>query len=291
MTNMDMNRIAAKVEAFPGIPSTVARLMSLLDNPDASLDEIEALLRYDAGLTANILRLANAAYFGFANQVGSVRQAVVLLGARRLTQLVMTTCVNAIMEEPVPGYDLPAGELWRHSIAVSVAAEELSRTLGFPRADEAFTAALLHDLGKLVLGEFLAERLALVDAETDGDTSFEAVERRVLGADHAEVGALILRHWAFPEPLVQAVRHHHDPDAVAQTETLIDIVHMANVMCLMIGIGVGREGLQYAPSPGAVERLGLKTVQFERLASQMPQRIAELTETMDWDQGRIEARP
>ena len=280
MTTMDTNQLMRRIEAFPGIPATVTRLMSILENPDVDVNEVEALLRYDAGLTANILKLANAAYFGFANQVGSVRQAVVLLGARRLTQLVMTSCVNGMMEGPVPGYELPAGELLRHSIAVSVAAEDLARMLSSPRADEVFTAALLHDVGKLVLGEFLAVGLEKIDAQTDPSVSFEALERRILGADHAEVGARILQHWAFPDPLVRAVRHHHDPDAADPPSPVIDIVHVANVLCLMIGIGVGREGLQYAPSAAAVERLGLKTVQFERLASRTLQRLDELIETM-----------
>jgi putative nucleotidyltransferase with HDIG domain len=281
MTTMDMNQIMARIAAFPGIPATLTRLMSLLEDPNVDAGEIEAVLRYDAGLTANILKLANSAYFGFANQVGSVRQAVVLLGARRMRQLVTTTCVNALMEGPVPGYELPAGELLRHSIAVSVTAEDLAGVLGIPQSDEVFTAALLHDVGKLVLGEFLAEGLDRVDHQTDPTTPFPSVERQILGADHAEVGAQILEHWSFPEPLVRAVRHHHTPDAADPPSTVIDIVHVSNVLCLMIGIGVGREGLQYAPSPNAVARLGLKTVEFERLASRTLQRLDELVETMD----------
>ena len=278
---VDISKIMARVEAFPGIPSTVGRLLTLLDDPETGVEEIENVLRVDAGLTANILKLANAAYFGFANQVSSVRQAVVLLGARRLNQLVMTSCVNAVMEGPVPGYELPAGELWRHSIAVSVAAEGLAKMLKRPQVDEVFTAALLHDVGKLVLGEFLAAGLSRVDNQTDPEMSFEAVERKVLGADHAEVGARILEHWSFPDALVRAVRYHHTPDAADPPSAVIDIVHVANVLCLMIGIGVGREGLQYAPSAEAVARLGLRTVQFEQLASQTLQWVAQLKESMD----------
>ena len=279
---VDISKIMARVEAFPGIPTTVGRLLTLLEDPETGVEEIENVLRFDVGLTANILRLANAAYFGFANQVSSVRQAVVLLGARRLNQLVMTSCVNAVMGGPVPGYDLPAGELWRHSIAVSVAAEGLAKMLKSPHVDKVFTAALLHDVGKLVLGEFLAEGLNRVDNQTDPRMSFEAVERQILGADHAEVGARILEHWSFPEALVQAVRYHHAPDAADPPSAVIDIVHVANVLCLMIGIGVGREGLQYAPSAEAVARLGLRTVQFEQLASQTLQWVAQLTERMDF---------
>ena len=102
----------------------------MLDNPATSAAEIEEVLRYDPGLTANILKLSNSAYFGFASQVGSVHQAVVLLGAKRLMQVVTATCVNAIMDQPVDGYGLVSGDLWQHAIAVSVAAEILVRELG-----------------------------------------------------------------------------------------------------------------------------------------------------------------
>ena len=109
------------------------------------------------GLTANLLKLANSAYFGIPAKVGSVRQAVILLGLKRLVQMVIAACTSAIMDRGVPGYDLPAGDLWRHSLAVSVAAEGLARELKMESAEEIFTAALLHDVGKLAIdAEILA---------------------------------------------------------------------------------------------------------------------------------------
>jgi len=275
---MEKSEIMQRVEAFPGVPETVSRLLTLLDDPETPVDEIEAVLRYDPGLTANILKMANGAYFGFANRISSVRQAVVLLGAKRLTQLVMTSCVNALMEGAVPGYDLPPGELWRHSIAVSVAAEGLAERLGVQQREEVFTAALLHDIGKLVLGSFIADDLDRIDAASAPGLSFEVAEREVLGTDHAEIGATILESWSFPEEMVAAVRHHHDPDQALKAAALIDIVHVANVLCLMIGIGVGREGLQYAPSPTAAKRLGLKATVLEEVASHTLLLLDQLSE-------------
>ncbi len=276
---METDRIMAKAEAFPGLSATVIRLLSMLEDPDVAVTEIEAAMRYDVGLTANVLKMANAAYFGFSNQIRSVRQAMMLLGARRLTQLVLTTCVNAMMQAPVPGYELDSGQLWHHSIAVSVVAERLAKQLQHPRPDEVFTAGLLHDVGKLVLGEFLASHVVPGDLDGDPSISFELIERRTLGADHAEVGAKLLEKWSFPADLVRAVRYHHRPDEATPPATIIDIVHTANVLCLMIGIGVGREGLQYTPSDAAVQRLGLQVAQFERLASQALQWVGEMAGT------------
>jgi len=279
----DLN-IIAKVESFPSLPCATTKLLSLLDDPNAAVAEIEEILRMDPGLTANVLKLSNSAYFGFASEIGSVHKAIVLLGAKRLMQLVMTSCVNSVMTKSVPGYDLSPGEMWRHSIAVSVAAEGLIEELNAPEADEIFTAALLHDVGKLVLGEFVKDDIKKIEKIVSKDVSFEVAEQIALGTNHAEIGAKILESWGLPAEIVSAVRWHHDPDAADETSTLIDIVHVANVLCLMIGIGVGREGLQYKPSPVVTERLGIKSAHLEKVASHTLDWVSELEDVFKTNQ-------
>ena len=279
----DLN-IIAKVESFPSLPGATTKLLSLLDDSNAAVAEIEEILRMDPGLTANVLKLSNSAYFGFPSEIGSVHKAIVLLGAKRLMQLVMTSCVNSVMNKSVPGYDLSPGEMWRHSIAVSVAAEGLIKELNAPEADEIFTAALLHDVGKLVLGEFVKDDIKKIEKIASKDVSFEAAEQIALGTDHAEIGAKILENWGLPKEVVSAVRWHHDPDAADETSTLIDIVHVANVLCLMIGIGVGREGLQYRPSPVVTKRLGIKSAHLEKVASHTLDWVSDLTDVYETNQ-------
>jgi len=272
--------VIARLNAFPTMPGAAVKIFKLLEDSDTSASQIEELLRYEPGLTANILKLTNSAYFGLPCKVGSVRQAVVLLGWKRVVQLVMVSSVGAMMDKSVPGYDLPPGELWRHSIAVSVTAEELAKELKLPAVEEIFTAALLHDLGKLVLGSFVNEDLKKIENIASKEISFEVAERMVLGIDHAEIGSQILKKWSFPPELVRAIRWHHAPDSADETSTVGDIVHVANVLCLMIGIGVGREGLQYEPSPSATERLGLKTAHLEAVASRTLRWINELSDVL-----------
>ena len=279
----DLN-IIAKVEAFPSLPGATTKLVSLIDDPNAAVAEIEEILRMDPGLTANVLKLSNSAYFGFPSKIGSVHKAIILLGAKRLMQLVMTSCVNSVMNKSIPGYDLPPGEMWRHSIAVSVAAEGLIEELNAPEADEIFTAALLHDVGKLVLGEFVKDDIKKIEKIVSKNVSFEVAEETVLGIDHAEIGAKILESWGLPEKIVSAVRWHHDPEAADETSTLIDIVHVANVLCLMIGIGAGREGLQYRPSPVVTKRLGIKPAHIEKVASHTLDWVSDLTDVYETNQ-------
>ncbi len=275
-----IKRIMGQVRAFPGMPATAAKLLRLLDDPDSSAFQIEEVLRYDPGLTANILKLTNSAYFGIPSKVSSVRQAVMMLGWKRLLQLVMTMCMSTMMKKPVPGYDLPGGELWRHSIAASVAAETLVKTLKISEAEEVFTAALLHDIGKLVLGGFVQEDLQQIRQMVEKGIAFELAEFIVLGIDHAQIGARILKKWAFPEDLVNAVSWHHNPETCEQHCTLSDIVHVANVLVLMLGFGKLGQAVAIEPDAAVTDRLELKPTHIEALAEQTREGVEKLADTL-----------
>jgi putative nucleotidyltransferase with HDIG domain len=272
----ELNLILDDVKSFPSMPAAALKLLALLKDDDASSAQIEQVLRYEPGLTANILKLTNSAYFGLPTRVGSIRQAILLLGWKKLIQIVLTSCVSAIIDKPVQGYDLPAGDLWRHSIAVSVATETLVKLLKLSVPDDVFTAALLHDVGKMVLGRYVETEIIHMDEEAMQGLSFEQVERSMFGTDHAEIGAKILRRWSFPATMINIVRWHHEPDNAPKPDVAIDVVHTADVLCLMAGIGMGREGLQYQPSEMASKRLGLTQKHTEIVASQMLQWANEL---------------
>jgi len=279
----ELNLILDDVKSFPSMPAAALKLLTLLKDENTSNTQIEQILRYEPGLTANILKLTNSAFFGLPKQIGSIRQAILMIGWKKLIQIVLASCVSAIIDKPVQGYDLSPGDLWRHSIAVSVASETLVKELKLSVSEEVFTAALLHDVGKMVLGRYVKEDIALIDGEELQDVPFEQVERSIFGIDHAEIGANILKRWSFPSSMISAVRWHHDPDGAPQTSHLIDVVHVADVLCLMSGIGVGREGLQYRPSPTACERIGLTEALLEKVASQTLQWANELAASLQTD--------
>jgi len=272
----DKKKIFSQVQNFPSMSGAAAKLLALLDDPDTTPGQIEEVVRYEPSLTANILKLSNSAYFGLPTKVGSVKQAIILLGWKRVTQVVMTSCVSALMAKPIVGYELPAGELWRHSIGVSIAAEMLVKELKLQSAHEVYTAALLHDLGKLILGSFVKSELSVIEAKAADGIAFDEAERLVLGMDHAEVGAEILKSWSLPAEVIEIVRWHHDPGRAVKPTVGIDIVHVANVLCLTMGIGIGREGLRVELSPMVTARLGLKPAVLEIVASQTLQWVDEL---------------
>jgi len=272
-----LDQIMTQVKAFPGMPDTSAKLLTMLKDQETSASQIEEILKYDPGLTANILKLTNSAYFGILTKVRSVKQAVVLLGWKRLLQLVMTMCMSTVMKKPLPGYDMPHGELWRHSVAVSVAAELVVKELKIPGSDEVFTAALLHDLGKLVLGGFVQNDLQEIKGMVAKGIAFEVAEFIVLGIDHATIGARILEKWAFPSELVHAVGWHHDPDACENHCTFSDIVHVANILGMMIGFG---KEIESVPSNPVTDRLGFKPVHLESMAEKTREGVDKLADIL-----------
>jgi putative nucleotidyltransferase with HDIG domain len=280
MDETKLNQILSKVKSIPTMPEAGTKMLSLLEEPDTEISEIEESLRHDPGLTANILKLANSAYFGIPSKIGSLRQAVVVLGFKRLVQLVVASCVSAVMDKSVPGYDLPPGDMWRHSIAVSIAAEALVKDKKKGVSQDVFTPALLHDVGKLVLGTFVKEELEAIESIANKGVSFVVAENMLLGTDHAEIGAQILTHWNFPSDVIQAVRWHHDPDSPEKVNIQTDIVYLANLLCQSTSTSEEIGGKSVELSPAVIERLGVQLNQFEAISGKIAQWVDELSDAL-----------
>ena len=150
--------VLANARSLPMMSNAALKVLTLLRDHNSDAASFERAIRYNPVLTANILKMANSAYFGFNGKIGSIRQGVVFLGWKRLHQLLVASSVHAVMEQTVAGYELPKGALWRHSVATAVASEHLMRQPAAPVLEESFTAALLHDVGKLVISDFIVER-------------------------------------------------------------------------------------------------------------------------------------
>jgi putative nucleotidyltransferase with HDIG domain len=282
MDEKKLSDILSKVKAFPSMPVTGVKMLRMLENPDTTVDEIEDVLRHDPGLTANVLKLSNSAYFGIPSKIGSVRQAILLLGFKRLVQLVIASCVSSVMDKSVLGYDIPSGDLWRHSIAVSVAAEALVKDKKNIDVEEVFTPALLHDIGKLILGSYVKDELEAIEEIAAKGLPHVVAENMVLGTDHAEVGAQILKQWAFPQDIINAVRWHHDPDYPEHCNASNDIVYLSNLLCGANGTN-DRDGDYPELSPLVIERLGIDLTQFKELSAKVVQWVEELSEALTFN--------
>jgi HD-like signal output (HDOD) protein len=189
----------------------------------------------------------------------------------------MACCIGPQFKRALPEYGLSEGDLWRHSVAASLAAEITMAMAANPVPAEAVTAALLHDVGKLVLARFLTPDLlrALAEARDQGEVSSMQAETDVLGVHHGQLGGLIARHWNLPDRLAEALTHHHTPDRAE--DLLCDAVHLANIAArLVAGDAASRREADVMPAPSAVQRLGLSGPYLERLCNHVTRRLDEV---------------
>jgi len=268
-----------QIETLPAVPIALSRLSQILADPDSGISDVVEIVRYEPGLTAGILKLANSAYFGAVSSVGSIHQAVTRLGMQQVFRLVVISTMHSTMNRPLSGYDLPPGELWRHSVAAALATKCLSEEIGIAHAETAFTAALLHDIGKMIIGNHLKTDFLAIEAIATGrQISFEEAEREVIGADHAQIGAALLETWGIPQEIVTSVRWHHEPDALGSASPMVDLVHVADAMCLSMGIGPGRDGLYYRPSEAARARCSISKRTMESVISRTLGALSEFAD-------------
>ncbi len=277
------DKIMMEVSTFPSMPRAGLKLRVLLNKVDVPLTEIEKILRQDPGLATNVLRLANSAFFGLSTKVRSLKHAVILLGVKRFAQIAVSACLSKTMEKAVEGYDLSPGELWLHSIAVSNTAEAIAKNRNITETDDVFIPALVHDMGKLVLGKFVKEELQKIERITSSAVPLDVAEHMVLGTDHAEIGALILAKWSFPIEIINAVRWHHNPEGLKNPSIHSDIVYLSNQMC-QSSTGSDLEGGQFSmPSSVVLNRLGIEMDQYKAMAENAHSWMNKLSDTLTFD--------
>lgn len=278
MTQSDLAvRIMREIDDLPPLPSSASRVLAMVGDPRTELDDLVAAVGADVALSARVLKLANSAYYGFPRQVSTLRDAIVIMGMNALKEVVITAWSYDLGRRPLSGYAMDGGELWRHSLLCAATARLLAKQVRLPNPDEAYVAGLLHDFGKLVLTQFVGQEYQeLLEKVEGGGLSFVEAERRVLGVDHAQIGGQLALKWNLPLNLAEAIANHHQPASRVAPENVPDagnagrltaVVHVADAVVLMLGVGVGADGLAYPLEQRALEALGLTEEGVMRLAS------------------------
>lgn len=255
MSGLTLERIRRRVQELPSLPTVVLEVLHSFEDANIDVPTLVGKISRDQGLVARVLRVANSPFYGLPNRVGSINEAVVILGFHSVRSLAVAAgIINQFPPSAGSGFDRL--EFWRHAIGSGVCAKVLAARLG-QEQEVAFTAGLLHDVGKLVLDAYFHEAFEQVLAHraTEDCTMTEA-EREVLGPTHAAIGYELARQWKFPLAIQTAIRDHHDPD-VEPSRKITDIVHLANVLSNILEIGNAGEILAPPLSHGAWERLGL----------------------------------
>ncbi len=264
MTNI--TRILDSIDNLKPFPAVVQKAIPMLGEPDIPLQGIIDVIKYDPGITANVLRMCNSAHLGLRQSIRSLNHAMLYLGSQNLLKIIIASGVTEKLAAARPGYCLDPGGLWRHSVSTAIMASVLARELGMKEEATLFTAALLHDIGKLVLDQYVKEDLAkIIDLVKHRGYAFQEAETEVIGMDHATVGSEIAKRWNFPEPIRQAIAYHHMDPSSKDVSDLVMMVHLADLLVLMMGTDLGADGLAYRGYPAVMRHFGLRERHIEKV--------------------------
>lgn len=273
---IDLTAVTRSANDLEPLPTSIARLAAIAAEENWNLRDVEETVSLDQALSLRLLRAANSAASAARMPIATIRDAVVRVGLGSLLSMATATSVQSRMTKAVPEYGLIEGELWRHSVASALAAEAAQAYCEIQLPAETYAAALLHDIGKLVLARFLDPDVlrVLALAREEGHLSSLRAETELLTVHHGELGGLIAQNWHLPPRLVTGIIHHHTPELAH--DIIADVVHVANTATKYVEAGRWADESDRQVQPGSLARLKLTQKGFEGLCRQVGKRLEQV---------------
>lgn len=274
----DIRASIEKIDNIPTIPVVLQKLLRVIENPRVSMNEISDYILGDPILTSRVLKLVNSPIYGFPGRISSLNQALILMGLNVVRGILLGVSVFEIMEKTILG-------LWKHSMGCAVAARIICRRVDAREPEEIAVAALLHDIGKVVLNLKFPDEYsrAIVSTVKDDAFIFEAEERE-FQINHSSAGAWIAAKWNFPRTLVEAIGYHHKPSLSAVVPLESSIVHVADILTRAVGFGFAGDAFVPEVDSFAWETLGLDKAALVQMVPELQDSLAEAAEMMDFDE-------
>lgn len=282
MGKITLIKLINKVKEIPPLPQSIIRVLEITRNDKSSAQDLAEVFERDPTLAVNILKLANSPYYGFTSKVSTISHAIVCLGLETVKSIALTSSTHDMLNKEIPAYDLGEGMLWRHSIASGACARIIAQRIGYKDCEEAYIAGLLIDIGKIILSSFAEDQFKqVVERSNKNKIPFNKAEQEILGFGHPHVGGRIIKKWNLPSALVEAVQYHHQPDKAETNKTLTYIVHLADAISCMLGVGLGSDGLMYVFEENTLNVLGLSKEDVESIMSELADKVQDIEHEQD----------
>jgi HD-like signal output (HDOD) protein len=280
---IDINEILKKAENLPHNFHTAIKVSKMLDDFNVSISKLSEVIGVDQALSAKVLKHCNSAQYGFSRKITTIKDAIAKIGFKTLKSMIFAIVSKSSFNQEIKGYGLAKGELWRNSISCAVYSRYLAEITCYSDPDQAFTAGLLRDIGKLVIHEYVKNEydkiIYLIETE---NISFLDAEEKILGFSHSKIGGLVGEKWKFPKVLIDVIKYHHTPLTVDLKEiediNLLNIIHVADLLTIMLGYGIGRDGMLYNADLSCLANLGIELSEpiVEALISDMANLSTEI---------------
>lgn len=254
----DPSDIRKTIEDLQPVPQIALGIAGMITDDECDISVIAREIRKDQVLSANVLRLCNSSFLGVPRKIESIDQAIVFLGDKALLQLIITAETQRLLTGSDKGYSLTRGGLFYHALATARLSERLSRRIANIMPDLAYTAGLLHDIGKVVLDQYMADVQPLfyrMMKEHGEDSS--AIEQKIFGIDHNQAGLLLAESWSLPQVIKDVALFHHCPQDAPENKEIIHLVGLANAIAHRFLPGFVIRNLDHAPIEESLDSLSL----------------------------------
>jgi HD-like signal output (HDOD) protein len=255
------------ISTIPTLPVVIDKLTRLLQNPKTSAEEVGKAITTDQALASKVLKLVNSAFYGFPGRISTITHAIVILGFSTVKNVVLTASIfDAFRKQGtgIDGFDLE--HFWLHSIACGAAAQSIAKITGNNQKEECFIAGLIHDIGKIILCQYLPDdfRDTYLYAKEHSVLFFES-EQALFDVNHQEIGSFLAQRWNLPKDLQNAIKFHHDPSPTREHYTMTAIVHCADIFIRALDYGNGGDNKIPVMSEHVWKNLGMDTIPLSQL--------------------------
>jgi len=266
-TQTVIRKTIENISSLPTLPTVLDRITRLLHNPQTSAEQIGKAITADQALASKVLRLVNSAFYGFPGKIATITHAVVILGFSTIKNIVLTTSIFDAFKSKknrFSGFDLE--QFWYHSIACGAAAQTIAKQIGFEERETCFIAGLIHDIGKVILCQYMPDHFEKIITEVRAkDILFYESERQLFDITHQEVGGILAERWNLPIDLQYAVQRHHTPSTASDHFMVSAVTHCADVLARALDIGNGGDDKIPAISEPVWRNLGMANVPLQPL--------------------------
>ena len=276
-----VDKILQSVTGLSPFPVVMDRVIQIINDPKSSAQDVVDVIQYDQSITASVLKVCNSSYFGLRRTVHSLREALVIIGFNQLLEIILGQGSSNLLARPCKGYNLQAGALWQHSVGCALLSRIIKKRLRKEASFAHFTAALVHDIGKVTLGQFVQDYLEDIKKLVRHEhLTFTEAEKKVLGIDHAELGEKIAEQWNFPENIVYAVRYHHTPSLTTDHHDIVQTVYISDLITMVAGIGGGADDLSYQQCKEVLNQYNLKEKDIDEILVHLKDRFELVQEVV-----------